>query len=357
MRVLCLVPYPSLGASNRLRVEQYAGPLQRLGIDLTVSAFLDEDAYRILYLPGGFALKAIAVMRGMLRRGGDLIRAGRYDLILIHRESAPIGAPLVERWLRRRRIPYLFDFDDAIYIRAIHPANRRWSWLRQVNTTESVRSAAVVTVGNQNLADWAKPFNEHVVVIPTPVDADRYGPPDARAGGPFVIGWVGSSTTAPYLKQLDAAFARVGTDHSIVVRVVGGEYEAPGVTVESVPFTVAGEADALRGFDVGVLPEPDDEWARGKSGFKALLYMAAGLPVIASPVGANLEIVEDGVTGLLATDEASWVAALRRLIEDPALAQRMGRAGRDRLEQRYSLRVQAPRLAEALSAAAREGKK
>src|SRR5439155_25191853 len=116
MRVLCLVPYPTLGASNRLRVEQYSAPLRALGIELTVSPFLDEPAYRILYLPGRMFQKAVAVAKGLLRRTWDAVRSGRYDLVLIHRESAPVGPPLIERWLRRRRIPYVFDFDEAIYI-------------------------------------------------------------------------------------------------------------------------------------------------------------------------------------------------------------------------------------------------
>ncbi len=357
MRVLCLVPYPTMGASNRLRVEQYADPLRPLGIELTISPFLDEAAYRLLFLPGRTAHKALAVIEGVLRRVRDAARASRYDLVLIHRESGPVGPPLVERWLRSRGIPYVFDFDDAIYIPAVHPANRRWSWLRGVNTAESVRRATLVIAGNTFLAQWAERLNPRVVVIPTPVDADRYSVGAARTDGPFVIGWVGSSTTAPYLRLLDGVLARISAAHRVVVRVVGGEYSAPGVSVEEVPFSIDREPELLRDFDVGILPEPDDQWTRGKGGFKALLYMAAGLPVIASPVGANLEIVEDGVTGFIAVDDRQWGEALARLVADPTLRERLGRAGRARLEQRYSLRVQAPRFAEALSAAVREGKK
>lgn len=352
-----MVPYPTLGASNRLRVEQYAEPLSVEGIQLVVSPFFDDAAYRVLYLPGRTLSKALAVVGGIFRRLRDLLRIGRFDLVLIHRESAPLGPPLFERVLTARGVPYVFDFDDAIYLPAVHPANRRWSWLRRVNTRESVRRATLVVAGNRSLGAWSEQLNPRVIVIPTPVNAERYRvAPHRKGDAPVVIGWVGSTTTAPYLAMLDRVLATISVIHPIVVRVVGGRYEAPGVHVECIPFSIETEPALLESFDIGVLPEPDDEWARGKGAFKALLYMAAGLPVVASSVGANLEVIEDGLTGFCVADDGGWIEALERLIRDPKLRDRMGRAGRARLEQRYSLRVQAPRFAGALRSAVASAK-
>ena len=356
MHVLCLVPYPTIGASNRLRIEQYAKPLASEGIHLTVSAFLDDDAYARLYRPGGVIPKAAAVLRGVARRMRDLLRARRYDLVVVHRESAPIGPPVVERALERLGVRYVLDFDDAIFLRPVHPANRRWGWLRPGGRLEeSARGAVAVIAGNEYLAAHARRWNDDVTVLTTPVDTDRHAPaPDRhRPEGGVVIGWVGSSTTAPYLHLIDAPLAEVGAREDVTVRVVGGKYRnAPIRHLDVRPYDLDREADDLRGMDVGVLPEPDDEWTKGKGAFKALLYMATALPVVASDVGVNAEVVQHGVTGYVVRDDAGWRDALARLVSDPALRRALGDAGRDRAEARYSLRALAPRFAAVLRRAA-----
>lgn len=346
MRVLCLVPYPTEGASNRLRVEQYVPELERRGIALVVSPFLDRRAYGILYLPGHGAGKAWAVLRGLVRRVFDVFRARGYELVLIHREAAPVGPPFVERALARLGVPFVYDFDDAIFLPAVHPSNRRWRWLRRFNVDETTRRARSVIVGNEYLAEWARSRNPRVTVIPTPVDATRYVPREASASAPTIIGWVGSSTTQQYLHLLDDVFRRVAERHAIVIRVVGGEYAHATVPVERVPWSIATEPAQVRGFDIGVLPEPDDAWTRGKGAFKALLYMAVGIPTVASRIGVNLEVVGDA--GLCPADDDGWVQALDSLIADAGLRVAIGTAGRRRVEERYSVEVQAPRFEKVL---------
>lgn len=354
MRVLCLVPYPTLGASNRLRVEQYAPLLRDEGVHLEVSPFLDDATYRVLYVPGHARAKLRAVLRGFLRRIRDVQRAASYDLVLVHREAAPVGPPLVERALARRSVPYVLDFDDAIFLRAVHPANRRWAWLRDPSRVmESARLARAVVVGNEYLAARAREWNADVTVIPTPVDADRHQPrPRSRRSGSLLLGWVGSSTTAPYLRLLDAPLREVARRRDIVLRVVGGEYTHPDVRVEARPYDLVAEPDEIAEFDIGLLPEPDDEWTRGKGAFKALLYMATAVPVVASRVGVNPDVVGDGISGVCVDGASDWAEAIERLGEDSALRERMGAAGRARVEELYSLRVQAPRLAKVLLRAA-----
>lgn len=355
MRVLCLTTLPTLGAGNRLRIEQYAAPLAQVGIDLVVSPFFDSATLRVLYERHYFSRKALGVLGGTVRRVRDVWRARTFDLVLIYRESAPLGPPIFERFLRKAEIPYVFDFDDAIFLGPVHPANRRWAWLRKPSRVEeSVRGAAAVIAGNDYLAEWARRHNPAVTVIQTPVDTERHRPRAQRAGDPLVVGWVGSSTTARYLHLLDAPFDELATRVDMVVRIVGGTYSHARARVECWPYRLDREAADVATFDVGVLPEPDDAWTRGKGAFKALVYMATGIPVVASRVGVNPEVIDHGTTGYCVDDTTGWVDAIERLAADPALRKRLGDAGRNRAETHYSLRVRAPAFAEVLHRAARE---
>ncbi len=349
------MPYPTLGASNRLRIEQYAPLLVREDISLQVSPYLTDRTYRVLYRAGYTGEKALGVARGALRRLVDVLRARRFDLVVVHRESAPLGPPLVERALARLRIPYVLDFDDAIFLPAVHPANRRWGWIRPAGRlAESARLAAAVIAGNEYLASHARAWNSRVTVIPTPVDTERHRPATTTSGGPTVIGWIGSSTTAPYLRLVDRPLATICAESGVELRIIGGDYQnrhIPRLDVR--PYDLEREPRDLQEFDVGILPEPDDPWTRGKGAFKALLYMATGLPVVASAVGVNCVVVVDGVTGYCVSSDDEWRDALRRLVRDPALRRRLGAAGRERAERLYSLHVLAPRFAAVLRAAAR----
>jgi len=210
-----------------------------------------------------------------------------------------------------------------------------------------------VTVQNEFLAEFARGLNSRVTVIPTPVDTQARRPRAARAPGPVVIGWIGSDTTAPYLHLVDDALARVSAECEIVVRVVGGDYDNARLRrLEVESFVLEREQSDLERIDIGILPEPDDLWTRGKGGYKALLYMAAGVPVVASRVGVNPDIVVDGETGFCVSTTEEWVGALRRLALDADLRERLGRAGRERAVQRYSIDVITPLFAGALREAA-----
>lgn len=354
LRVLALVTLPTSGAGNRLRIEQYREPLKAYGIDLAVSPFFDEAAYQILYRPGNTAAKVAGVLRGLGRRLRDIVRASRSGLVLVYRESAPIGPPLIERVLSLLGRRFVFDFDDALFLGPIHPANRRWAWLRHPSRiVETTRRAAVVVTVNDYLARWARTQNPDVFVIPTPVDTTIFRLRPARSPGPFVIGWIGSSTTAPYLHLLDDVFDALAGRADFIVRVVGGSYSHPRVQVDERPWNLSREPEDVASFDVGVLPEPDDEWTKGKGAFKALLYMATGVPVVASRLGVNEGVIGDA--GYCVENTQGWVYALLRLAADPDLRIHLGRAGRRRVEERYALGVQVPRLAAILRSAANVG--
>jgi glycosyltransferase involved in cell wall biosynthesis len=355
IRVLCLVTLPTLGAGNRLRFEQYGPLLRAEGIELVVSPFFDAAAYRVLYRGGQLPRKVMGVLKGTLRRLADVWRARSHDLVVVYRESAPIGPPLFERMLGIWGVPFVFDFDDAIFLGPIHPVNRRWSWLRHPSrVAETTRRARSVIVSNEYLASWARKYNRDVTIIPTAVDPDRHRPLERPAHDRIVLVWTGSGTTSPYLHLLDGPLTTLARKRDdLVLRVIGGEYEHPEVPVWQLRYDLEGEPADVAMADIGVLPQPDDEWTRAKGAFKALVYMAAGLPVVASDVGINKEVIVDGETGYCVSDDAGWVRAIERLAGDRTLRARLGAAGRRRVEERYSIRVHGPRLAAALRAAVR----
>jgi len=197
-----------------------------------------------------------------------------------------------------------------------------------------------------------------VTMIPTCVDTTRFVPrADSRPAGPLVVGWIGSPTTTQYLEQLGGVLQSVSARHSFVMRVSGadGPLAFDGVAIRDEPWSLAREVELFNTCDVGVYPLTDDEWARGKCGFKAIQFMACGVPVVASPVGVNQEIIEDGVNGFLAATPHEWVRKLGRLLAEPDLRARFAAAGRRTVESRYSLAVHAPHFAGTLRAAARPG--
>lgn len=352
MRVLALVTLPTLGAGNRLRIEQYAPGLRDHGIELEVSPFFDHDTYVHLYRQGSVMRKAAGTVGGVVTRARDMARARGYDAVLVYRESAPVGPPLIERFLVAVGLPYVFDFDDAIFLRPIHPANRRWAWLRSASRVRwTVTHAAAVIAGNDYLADWARRWNGDVTVIPTPVDTERHRPKADRHGRTqdVILGWVGSSTTAPYLRLLDRPLAQLAREVPVRLRVIGGTYSHPVVPVESIDYDLAAEPDQVAEFDIGLLPEPDDAWTRGKGAFKALLYMAAGVPVVASDVGVNAEVVGGG--GVCVSGDSEWAETLATMARDTRLRRELGDLGRERVIQHYSLAQAVPRLAAVLRAA------
>ena len=355
-RVLLLTKYARNGASSRYRTFQYLPWLEQAGIHCQVMPLFDEAYLAHRYQTGRGRMRDI--LRAFLRRLIALFTARRFDLVVVEYEVLPYLPALPERWLRWSGVPYVVDYDDALFHR--YDQHKSW-WVRKLlgnKIARVMRGAHLVTAGNAYLADYARRAGApRVAIIPTVIDLERYPPPHVKlpSDTPFTIGWIGSPSTAKYLQAIAPALAEVCAGGKGLVRLIGtGPVDLPGVPVEVLPWDEASEVDELKRFDVGIMPLPDEPWERGKCGFKLIQYMACGLPVVASPVGVNREIVEQGVNGYLAETPAEWIQALNALLRDAGLRQRMGMAGRKRVEQKYSLQVTGPRLAALLKSVARE---
>jgi glycosyltransferase involved in cell wall biosynthesis len=357
-RVLAISPIPEEGAGCRFRISQFIPYLEANGFDVRLETLFSTDFFRMVYRPGNLLRKSAMFSRLAVEHLWSLRVASEYDVVWIYREVLPVGPAIPERMLTRPGAPpMVFDFDDAIFLPSVSEANRLIAALKmpgKVATT--IGRSAHVVAGNDFLAGYARQFNPNVTTIPTCVDTTVFTPAPTRpigADGP-VIGWIGSPTTADYIRSLAPVFEELATQHQFTMRVSGtGEPVAMrGVRVDNPRWTLDSEVDLFRSCDIGVYPMADDDWSRGKCGFKAIEFMACGVPVVAAAVGVNRELIEDGVNGFLASNHAEWTEKLRRLIVDPELRARFAAAGRRTIEMRYSLEVNAPRIADVLRRAA-----
>ena len=359
MKLLVLVSKaPGISPGQRFRLEQWAPYLERThGITLDFVPFESPRTTDVLYRAGHRGQKALLVLADFVRRLPAVLRAGRYDGVAIYREAALFGPAIYERLLRRMGVPMLLDFDDAIWLNPGGGRNGIFARLRYgAKTSKICELATVVTVGNEYLAEWAGQFSKNVHVVRTSIDLVRYPLlPSAAPSEYFRVGWTGSlSTMNVHLESARPFLERLAREIPLEIQVVCSEPPArpfAGAKNTFIPWRAESEAEDVARCDVGIMPLPDDEFARGKCGCKALQYMAVGRPVVVSPVGMNTELIRDRENGLLASSDDEWVAALRELATDSALRARLGAAGRVTVESGYSAESAASAFAHAVRSA------
>ncbi|MBV9126175.1 MAG: glycosyltransferase [Planctomycetes bacterium] len=353
MKVLVLAPsLYDTSPGQRFRIELWARRLEGQGLDFTFAPFEDEALHQILYQRGRLIRKASLMAAAFGRRLALLPRARHFDVALLFREACLLGPPLIESLLVRQGLPLVFDFDDAIWVPYVSPANQYLSYLKCFwKTPRLCRISRHILAGNPYLAAYAHSFNPRVSIIPTTIDTDIYQvrSPAAPRDGVVTVGWTGSYSTVQHLDILRPALQALRRRAPFRLMVLGtSSYPLEGVEVSARPWQAQSEVTDLQQFDIGIMPLPDDEWSRGKCGLKLLQCMAVGVPVIGSPVGVNGDIIQDGVNGFLAASDDEWVDKLSLLIADPELRREMGRAGRRTVEERYSGQLWAPRVREVL---------
>src|SRR5436305_8062793 len=347
MRVLAIVPSDyDTNPSQRFRIEQWEPLLRARGVEITCKPFESGELHAGLYKPGRVPEKLKLVAEALRRRAADVRAARDYDAVYLLREAALLGPPLFERWLRRTGVPFVFDFDDAVFVPYVSPSNGYLSYLKFPGKTRAIcRMAAHVMAGNQYLADYARQVNDRVTIVPTTIDTEKYTVEPRAENDVPVIGWSGSYSTAQHLATLTNALRRLAERERFRLRVIGAQdFRIEGVEVEAIPWRSESEVEDLRPFDIGIMPLPADPWSRGKCGLKALQYMSLGVPTVCSPVGVNGEIIQHGENGFLAATEDEWITVLTRLLKSEDLRQEVGKRGRATVEAKYSAESQAPRV-------------
>jgi glycosyltransferase involved in cell wall biosynthesis len=348
VKVLLLSRYGPLGASSRVRYLQYLPYFFEHGVAVEVAPLFSDTYLRALYTDENRVREAFS---GYLHRLRTFLRARRFDVVLIEKELFPFAPAWFERLLRAMGVPYVVDFDDAIFHRydRNHRILVRWLLGRKIDAV--MRHAAVVVAGNEYLAERARQAGAgRVEIVPTVVDTKQYTPQNERANSVPIVGWIGTPETSHYLSPLVPVFEALQREIPVRFVAVGARAEDfAGTPVETWPWSEKTEVGAIQQFDIGIMPLQDLPWERGKCGYKLLQYMACGVPVVASPVGVNREIVQHGDNGFLADTSEQWQKSLLALLREGANGRRaMGAVGRERVREWYSLDAQAPRLLEAV---------
>lgn len=354
MRALILSRYGDAGASSRIRIFQYLPYLAEAGADFIVQPLLDDGYLAELYASRRRDWSAVA--RAYVSRLGAVRSASEFDLVWLEKECWPWVPALLDPGLLRVLARYVVDYDDAVF----HNYDQARGWMARALFGDKIqkvmRHSALVVTGNNYLAAHARAAGaKRVEIIPSVVDPRRYRTKTAWRAEKFVVGWIGSPATQHFLQEILPVLEAVLDPERDRLVTIGGRFGAPLLkNHENREWSADTEAEAIAEFDVGVMPLVDQPFERGKCGFKLIQYMAAGLPVIASPVGVNREIVEHGVNGYLAKDGGEWCNALRELRARPDIRKKMGAFGRRRVEDEYSIEVTGPRMVELLERATRD---
>ena len=300
LAVLFLVPYPlNRAPSQRFRFEQYFRFLGEKNIGYTVQSFLDEKSWNILYSKGNRMRKLWGVIKGFARRKWQMLQLGGYDYVFIHREAAPLGPPVFEWWITKiagKKI--IYDFDDALWLPDNSHENQLVAWFKWRKKTAYI-------------CKWAWKVS---------------------------AGWTGSNSTMKYLEPFIPVMEELEKKYRLEFLLISNK--KPAWTLKSLRcwlWSEKTEVEDLRRIDIGIMPLPDDDWAKGKCGFKVLQFMALEIPVVASPVGVNSILIHNNENGFLASSTQEWIEKLQLLIENPELRKKFGIAGRKTVEEKYSV--------------------
>lgn len=340
--IFFIVPYPQGEApSQRFRFEQYIPYLEENGFKVEIHPFLNETTWKNLYSSGNFGKKIFGILGSFLRRFKLLFKLRRADHIFIHREAAQVGPPIIE-WIIAKilRRKYIYDFDDAIWLPNYSETNARFHRLKSYwKVNYCMKWASKITAGNEYLASYARQFNSNVHIIPTTIDTENHHNliSNQTTENP-IIGWTGTHTTMHYLDELIPVLEDLEKNYSFTFLVISNE--EPTYALKSLQFikwSKETEIEDLSKMNIGVMPLQHDIWSEGKCGFKGLQYMALEIATILSPVGVNTSIVQDGVNGFLVGSQQEWKEKLILLLENNELRMRLAKAGKQTVEERYSV--------------------
>jgi glycosyltransferase involved in cell wall biosynthesis len=347
--MLIVCPFPvGVAAGQRLKYEQYLEDWRAAGWDITVSPYMDMATWKIAYAPGGYASKAFGLLKGHMRRMRDVLRIGSFDLVYIHMWVTPLGTSAFERLTRKLARKLVLDVEDNVLVgQGLSRKDNPNYWANLLKGPGKarflIRTADHVITSSPFLNETCKAINlkRACTYISSSVDTDRFLPVNSYTGTRNVtIGWTGTHSTRVMLDLLRGVFQKLATRIPFKLKVIGNfDYELPGVDLEVVRWTAEREVADLQTFDIGVYPLPLDEWVTGKSGLKAIQYMAFAIPPVATNIGTSPMIIRHGENGMLVRTEDEWLDALETLVKQPELRRRLGEAARRDAVQKYSTKA------------------
>jgi glycosyltransferase involved in cell wall biosynthesis len=358
MRVLVLTPYPyGSTAGPRSSFELWEKVLSQADIHLDYAVFETDELHRIIYEPVSVARKGYEMARAYVKFLPKARAARDYDAVFINREATLIGPAVVERWVARFGKPLIYHIDDPLYIPYRSPSNGVLSYLKFFGKVGSLcKISSVVIANSPSHVAYASRFNRNVWEVPSVVDGLMYNGwrPRAQSDAPVCIGWSGSPSTVPNLQLIREPLRELSKREDITVRLIGGtDFGLPDVAHQGTAWKADTEVADLRQLDVGLLPVPLTPWTPHKFYLKLVQYMALGIPPVATPLGANTAVIDDGRSGFLADSSAEWIAILDRLVRDPDLRQEVGQRAAEVARERYTLQAVSDRVISAFRSALR----
>jgi glycosyltransferase involved in cell wall biosynthesis len=348
-RMLVICPFPQgVAAGQRLKYEQYFDDWRAQGYEISVSPFMDIPMWSIVHERGHVVSKALGVVRGHFRRLSDLFRISRFDVVYVFMWVTPFGTSIFERLTRWLAPKIIYDVEDNVIsdlsASTQEHVNPITKFLKNPGKPRYlIREADHVITSSPFLNHTCLTINRHrrCTYVTSSVDTDRFVPALRYSNEAKVtIGWTGTVSSKLYLDTLEPVFRRLAERVPFKLRVIGNfDYHLPGIDLEVVRWSAEREVEDLQAIDIGVYPLIIDDWVLGKSGLKAIQYMAFGLPVVATDVGTTPTIIHHGEDGVLVRTEDEWVEALQALVMDPQLRSRLGQAARADALAKYSTKA------------------
>ena len=342
-RLLVVCPHPeNVAPGQRLKYEQYFDHWRANGYEVVVSPFMTRRFQSIVYQPGRILEKVFWVGWGYLRRIRDLLRLPFYDGAYIFLWVTPLGLPFFEGLFAAASRRLIYDIDDMVFLGHSSEANR---FIRVLKGRKKMiflmRKADHVIVCTPYLEAFVKQHNPNTTDISSTIDTDRYVPANPYSNARrLTLGWSGSHSTSKYLHLLDDVLRELAQEIDFQLKVIGdANFTMEGVDVSAQEWSEPTEVQDLQEIDIGLYPLPDEEWVLGKSGLKALQYMALGIPTLATGIGANSRIIQDGEDGFLVSDPREWKSCLLKLVSDPELRRRIGHRATRTVSERFSVRA------------------
>jgi glycosyltransferase involved in cell wall biosynthesis len=343
-KVLIICPHPeNVAPGQRLKYEQYFEDWRTHGYKLKVSSFMTLRFWNIVYKKGYFFEKVFWTVIGYIKRIGTLFLIPFYDVTYVFLWGTPFGASLYERLIVLLSSKLVYDIDDMVFLGHSSDANKSLQRLKgKRKMIYLMKNADHVITCTPTLDKFVKQYNINTTDISSTVDTEnRYIPINQyKNNHQLIIGWSGSHSTSKYLYLLSDILKRLAHKYDFKLIVMGDKtFTIDGVNIEAYDWSESIEIKTLQKFDIGLYPLPDEEWVYGKSGLKAIQYMALGIPTIATAIGANYRIIENDINGFLITtkDYEEWETIIEKLLINPDLRKRIGEQGRNTIIEKYSV--------------------
>ncbi len=344
-KILVICPYPEdQAAGQRLKYEQYFRSWEENGFEIEVSEYMDQNLWEIVYEKGNYLRKCFGVLKGHLRRYRDLFLIWRFDVVYIFQWTTPFGIGLYDYLIRLLSKKIIYDLEDFVVLKKGEEENPNplLKFIRSNRKTDFlIKNSDYIITSSPSLNDYClnKNKKKKSSFISSSVDTNKFKPSNNyKNDHKIVIGWTGTFGSKPYLDLLREVFIELGKSYEFKLRFITNfDYQLPGLDLEVIRWSKESEVLDMQSLDIGVYPLEDSEWVKGKSGLKAIQYMAFGLPIVASNLGINPDLISHNINGLLASNNDEWLDHLKKLVEDSELRRDLGLAARKLAVDKYSL--------------------